>query len=174
VSSPEVTVEQTDVRLALTCVVDAPAAQVFAVMTSPRGHVEIDGSGMLVAPVDAGPLTAVGDTFDMDMDRESLGDIPLGKYRVRNTVTRYVPAELFEWNVGGVDQPPFGHVYGYELLAESADRTRVTLYCDWTGVRAGRVRDRFPIVPARMLEQSLVNLSRIVSSPDSASTSLCP
>jgi hypothetical protein len=38
----------------------------------------------------------------------------------------------------------------------------VTLYCDWTGVRAGSIRDRFPIVPVHMLEKSLENLERIV------------
>jgi hypothetical protein len=116
----------------------------------------------LVAPVDAQPMRAVGDTFDMDMDREPLGDLPMGKYQVRNTVTRFVPDTALEWNVGGIDQPPFGHVYGYELVPVDADSTEVTLYCDWTGVRAGSIRDRFPIVPVPMLEKSLDNLERIV------------
>jgi hypothetical protein len=117
---------------------------------------------MLIA-TDAPPLRAVGDTFDMDMDREPLGDLPMGKYRVRNTVTSIVPDAALEWNVGGIDQPPFGHVYGYELRAAGPAATEVTLYCDWTGVRAGSIRDRFPIVPVHMLEKSLENLERIVT-----------
>jgi uncharacterized protein YndB with AHSA1/START domain len=140
----------------------ASPAAVFAVITDPRRHVDIDGSGMLQS-TDAHPLSAVGDTFDMDMDREPLGDLPMGKYKVRNTVTSFVPDAVLEWNVGGVDQPPFGHVYGYELRAVGVASTEVTLYCDWTGVRAGRIRDRFPIVPVHMLEKSLDNLERIVT-----------
>ena len=107
----------------------------FAVITDPAGHVKIDGSGMLVAAQDSAPLTGVGDSFVMNMDREALGDIPLGKYQVRNTVTAFVPDELFEWNVGGVDQPPFGHVYGYRLEPRSDGATVVTHYVDSSGVR---------------------------------------
>lgn len=149
-------------RVSVTRRIDASAATVFSLITEPRQHVEIDGSGMLMA-TDASPLRAVGDTFDMDMDREPLGDLPMGKYRVRNTVTKLVPDVTLEWNVGGVDQPPFGHVYGYELASSGPEETDVTLYCDWTGVRAGRVRDRFPIVPVHMLEKSLENLDRIAT-----------
>ncbi len=35
----------------------------------------IDGSGMLDAEPDAQPITEVGQTFDMHMDRTPLGDI---------------------------------------------------------------------------------------------------
>ena len=151
-----------DERVSLTRRIAASPAAVFSVITDPRRHVDIDGSGMLVA-TDARPLRAAGDTFDMDMDREPLGDLPMGKYRVRNTVTSIVPDTALEWNVGGVDQPPFGHVYGYQLRAAGPAATEVTLYCDWTGVRAGSIRDRFPIVPVHMLEKSLENLERIVT-----------
>jgi hypothetical protein len=152
-----------DDRLTLTRRIDASANAVFAVITDPRQHVDIDGSGMLMAAPDAQPLRAVGDTFDIDMDREPLGDLPMGKYKVRNTVTKFVSDVTLEWNVGGVDQPPFGHVYGYELVAAEPDVTEVTLYYDWTGVRASRIRDRFPIIPVYMLEKSLDNLQRIVA-----------
>jgi Polyketide cyclase / dehydrase and lipid transport len=151
-----------DARVSLTRRIAASPAAVFRVITDPRQHVDIDGSGMLVA-TDARPLRAVGDTFDMDMDREPLGDLPMGKYKVRNTVTSIVPDSALEWNVGGIDQPPFGHVYGYALRAAGPASTDVTLYCDWTGVRPGSIRDRFPIVPVHMLEKSLENLERIVT-----------
>lgn len=49
--------------------------------------VELDGSGMLRAASDARQLTAVGQTFDMEMNRDPLGDVPnLHDYKVRNTV----------------------------------------------------------------------------------------
>ena len=159
----ETEVRQTESRLELMREIHATPAEVFAVISDPAGHVRIDGSGMLVAAQDSSPLTGIGDSFIMNMDREALGDVPLGKYQVRNTVTAFVADVLFEWNVGGVDQPPFGHVYGYRLEPGSDGATVVTHYVDWSGVRAGSIRDRFPIVPAHMLERSLDNLDRIVT-----------
>jgi uncharacterized protein YndB with AHSA1/START domain len=156
-------IQQNESRLELTRSIAAKPEEIFALVSDPEGHVKIDGSGMLVAAKDSHAMTKVGDSFIMDMDREALGDIPLGKYQVRNTVTAFEPDRLFEWNVGGVDLPPFGHVYGYRLEPDGDHRTTVTLYVDWTGVREGSVRDRFPIVPAHMLEKSLDNLERLVT-----------
>jgi hypothetical protein len=71
------------------------------------GHVEIDGSGMLQAAPDARPLTAVGQTFDIDMDRRLLGDIPtMAEYKVRCTVTRLIRDRLIEWTVRAVGSLP--------------------------------------------------------------------
>lgn len=148
-------------RLSLHRSIDAPVHRVFALITDPRRHVEIDGSGMLVASIDARKLTDVGDTFDMDMDREPLGDIPLGKYQVRNTVTKFETDRLLEWNVGARGDKPFGHVYGYEL-APTANGTDVTFYVDWCGV-AEKYKPYFPVVPKQMLEKSLDNLERLAT-----------
>jgi hypothetical protein len=160
--APEIEVQQSDDRLELTARISAPADAIFAIVADPRRHVDIDGSGMLVSTAAEGPFTAVGDSFVVNMDRESLGDIPLGKYTVRNTVTRLEPGRLVEWNVGGVDQPPYGHVYGYLLMPIDAHTTLVTLYCDWSAITDDR-RQRFPVVPATMLQKSLVNLDRIAT-----------
>lgn len=153
-------------RVAVTRRIAASAAAIYAIVSDPAGHVRIDGSGMLDAAPDARPVTAVGDTFDMEMDRAPLNDIPgLGKYSVRNTVTRLEPGHLVEWTIGAPDQPPLGHVYGWQLDAVDADHTDVTNYCDWTNiVDALRARGRtWPIVPVEMLEQSVANLERIVT-----------
>ena len=143
----------------------APASKIYALVTDPAMHVEIDGSGMLEAAPDAKQVTAVGDTFDMDMDREPLGDIPMGKYKVRNLVTKLEPDALIEWTVGGVDTPPVGHVYGWQLTP-AGDATDVTLYCDWTNIiEALRAANReWPIVPVHMLEKSMDNLDRLATS----------
>ena len=144
----------------------ASPAEIFVVITDPNMHVEIDGSGMLMAAPDAKPLHDVGDTFEMDMDREALGDIPLGKYKVLNTVTKISPDALLEWNVGGFGRGPFGHVYGYELVAVDGG-TDVAHYCDWSGVPADVLEVvTFPVVPVHMLEQSLDNLDRIMTTQD--------
>src|SRR5207247_7682556 len=68
-------------RLEVQRAVAAPAGEIFAVLTDPRGHVAIDSSGMLMAS--SGDIVAkVGDTFVVHMDREALNDYPLGLYDV--------------------------------------------------------------------------------------------
>ena len=153
-------------RVSVTRRIAAPAEKIFGIVSSPAGHVEIDGSGMLVAPASGNePLTEVGQTFDIDMDRASLGDIPeMGKYQVRNTVTQIVPDRLFEWGIGGKDRPPIGHVYGWALAPVSDTETEVTNYCDWTAIPTEyRSAREWPVVPVHMLEQSVANLERIAT-----------
>lgn len=155
----------TDERIAVSRRIAAPAAAIFALVTDPNGHVAIDGSGMLVAPADAAPLRAVGDSFVMHMDREPLGDIPLGKYDVLNTCTAIEQDRLVEWSVGAPGRTPIGHVYGWQLDAVSDTETEVTNYCDWSGLNPklqGKIA--FPVVPAEMLEASLDRLASVVES----------
>lgn len=152
-------------RVSATRRIAAPASTLFLIVSNPAGHVEIDGSGMLEAAPDARQLTTVGETFDMDMDREPLGDIPnLTKYQVQNTVTQIIPDRLFEWGIGGAGRPPLGHVYGWLLEPLSDTETDVTNYCDWSNIpddlRAAR---EWPIVPVSMLEKSVANLERIAT-----------
>jgi uncharacterized protein YndB with AHSA1/START domain len=145
--------------------IKAPASRLFALVSDPETHVAIDGSGMLMSTPDAAPK-AVGDTFDMNMDREPLGDIPMGKYQVRNTVTRFEPDNRFEWTVGGADRPPVGHLYGYVLTPAGAGETDVDHYCDWAGADP-KVKARvasWPVVPVHMLERTLEKLDTLASS----------
>jgi hypothetical protein len=151
--------------VSITRLVAAPASKIFAIVSDPSGHVEIDGSGMLQAAIDAKALNAVGDTFDMDMDRRPLGDIPdMAEYKVRNTVTQIVPDRLVEWTVGAADRPPVGHLYGWRIEPVSDSECEVTNYCDWTAIpeqiRASR---DWPVVPLEMLEKSVANLKRIAT-----------
>jgi hypothetical protein len=148
-------------RIAISKIVKAPPSEVFRIVTDPTMQVEIDGSGMLEAAPGSRRLEAVGDTFEMDMDRESLGDVPMGKYTVLNTVTRIVPDALLEWNVGSAERGPYGHVYGWEMTSVGPDATEVTNYCDWSDVPED-VREHFPIVPATMMEKSVEKLAALV------------
>jgi len=144
--------------------ISAPADEIFAIVCDPNMHVEIDGSGMLQAAPDAKQLQQVGDSFEMDMDREPLGDFPMGKYKVLNTVTRIEHGKTLEWNIGGFGMDPFGHVYGYELTVIDDGETEVILYCDWSGIpEEMRTAVTWPVVPVHMLEKSLDNLDRIMS-----------
>lgn len=152
-------------RVSATRRIGAPAHRIFEVVAHPQGHVDVDGSGMLETAPDARPLTAVGDEFVMHMDREPLGDLPMGKYTVLNRVTRIEPDRLVEWSVGSTDHPkPLGHVYGWELTPVDDGTTDVTNYCDWSGLNP-KLRDRvtFPIVPVEMLERSVERLEQLVT-----------
>lgn len=152
-------------RVSVTRRIAAPASTIYAIVSTPSGHVAIDGSGMLDGVLEGEQLTAVGDTFDMDMDREPLGDIPgLTKYQVRNTVTEIVPDRLVEWTIGQIDAPPLGHVYGWLLEPVGEAETDVTNYCDWTNANEElRAAREWPIVPVAMLEKSVENLERLAT-----------
>ena len=149
-------------RMAVSARVKASPSEVFRIVTDPSRHVEIDGSGMLEAAPGARRVVAVGDTFEMAMDREPLGDLPMGKYTVLNTVTRIVPDALVEWNIGTLERGAFGHVWGWEITRTDDEETEVTNYCDWSGISED-ARDRFPVIPKAMVEKSVTNLVGIVA-----------
>ena len=154
-------------RVSATRRVAAPASKIFSIVSNPAGHVEIDGSGMLQTATDARQLTTVGETFDKDMDRRPLGDIPgLGLYQVRCTVTQVIADRLVEWTIGLADKPPVGHVFGWQIEPLGDSECDVTNYCDWTGIddklRSAR---KWPVIPVQMLEHSVENLERIATRP---------
>ncbi len=137
-----------------------PAAHSF-------GRVRIDGSGMLVAAPGGTRPAAVGDWFEMDMDRTPLGDIPgLTAYRTRNTVTAYVPDRQFEWNVTAGDRPPIGYVWGYLIEPVGESASDVTSYFDWSGLseeRKARSAGRMPLIPETTIAATLERLEQVVT-----------
>jgi hypothetical protein len=159
-----------DDRVSVTRRIGASPTAIFDIVTDPAKHVEIDGSHMLVAAAqDTKRLSAVGDSFVINMDRDALGDLPLGKYTVRNVVTRISPDSLVEWSVGSVDSAPLGHVYGYELAPAGEGETDVTHYCDWSAFDWGAVPEamrsqlRFPVVPKMALITTLEKLDQVAT-----------
>jgi hypothetical protein len=154
----------TDERIFSTRVIAAPASSIYALVSSPEGHVQIDGSGMLVASPESKPVTAVGDTFLMHMDREPLGDVEMGKYDVTVIITNIEADQLVEWGIQGNDGKPFGYVYGYAMNSIDEGSTEVTSYCDWSGLSEKRkARITFPVVPLSMMVKSLDKLEAIVT-----------
>ena len=122
-------------RVTATRRIAASAHAIFLLVSDPARHVDIDGSGMLQAAPDARPLTEVGQTFDMDMDRRPLGDIPnMAEYKVRCTVTQLIPDRLIEWTVRAVGKPPAGHVYGWQIESLTDGECLVSNYYDWTRI----------------------------------------
>ena len=149
-------------RFEVSRVIKASPSEVFAVLRDPAGHVAIDSSGMLQS-ADGSPVSAVGDTFVVHMDRESLNDYPLGLYDVTVIITKLVEDELIEWTISGVIQPPLRHLYGYRLEPVDAG-TRVTTYYDWSEIdEAYRGKGIFPVIPEAALRATLGILARTVS-----------
>jgi hypothetical protein len=141
--------------------VAADAASIFQVLCDPEGHVTIDSSGMLQS-ADGAPVQAVGDTFVVHMDRESLNDYPLGRYDVTVTIVTFEQDKEIAWTVLGQLKPPIGHVYGYRLEPTDAG-TLVTSYYDWSSIDpVWRDANIFPILSDGALRATLGILARTV------------
>ena len=145
-------------RIEVTRVIPAPAAAIFDIVRSPAGHVAIDASGML-QDFTGEPAEKVGDTFVIHMDRESLNDIPLGKYDVTVHIIVFDRDKEIAWDLG--PDVPVAHFYGYRLNAVEDGITTVTAYYDWSKV-GDDIKGRFPIVPESALRATLGILERTV------------
>jgi uncharacterized protein YndB with AHSA1/START domain len=148
-------------RYEVSRLIQAPAAAIFAVLTDPKGHVLIDASGMLQS-AEGDRVTKVGDTFVVHMDRESKGDLPMGKYDVTIHITKFEPDAAIEWTVTGTRNPPINQFYGYELEPRDGG-TLVTSYYDWSKIEP-RYRDivSFPVIEDTTLKATLGILARTV------------
>jgi hypothetical protein len=91
-------------RIEVQRAIAAPAADIFAVLCDPCGHVAIDASGML-QDADGDVATAVGDTFVIHMDREALNDYPMGKYDVSVEIREFEKDALIAWTILGRIRP---------------------------------------------------------------------
>lgn len=146
--------------------VDAPVEAVFAVLTDPRGHVAIDSTGMLMS-AEGDPVTAVGDTFVVHMDREALNDLPMGKYDVTVIITQLEAPTLVEWTISGTIQPPIEHRYGYRLAPAEDGGTVVTSYYDWSQIaEAYRPMGIFPVISETAIRATLGILARTLQHPE--------
>ena len=153
----------TSQRIEVQRTIDAEPARIFAVLRDPKGHVAIDSSGMLQS-AEGEPVSAVGDSFVVHMDRESLNDYPeLGRYDVTVRIATYEPDREIAWTILGRIRPQIGHVYGYRL--EPADGgTLVTSYYDWSTIdQTWRDAGIFPVISEGALRATLGILARTVA-----------
>jgi len=153
-----------DFRIETTRLIDADAADIFAVLCDPQGHVAIDASGML-QDAEGEPVSAVGDTFVVHMDREPLGDIPdMGKYDVDVTIRDFEQDRLITWVISSNGRSPIGHFFGYRLEpSDEHGTTAVTSICDWENIPARwHERGGFPVISEAALKATLGILDRTV------------
>lgn len=146
--------------LTVSRVIDAPAKDIFEVLTLPRNHVAIDSSSM-VRGADQGDqrLQAVGDVFTMDMFHEKMG----GDYRMENHVTGLIENKLLAWKPAREGEESGGWEWVYQLEPEGSEATKVSLTYDWSEVKDSKFKSRFPILPAQVLEDTLAQLAARVS-----------
>jgi len=147
----------------VTGTLDAAPEQVFAVLSEPARHPEIDGSRMC-AKSSAGPITGTGQSFVMDMHREGLGD-----YQVRNDVTVFEPGRRIAWRPG-VETPspaleaalgditPGGHTWAFELEPTGDGKTTVTHSYDWSEVYDERFGAFCPFITTAEMSDTLSRL----------------
>jgi Polyketide cyclase / dehydrase and lipid transport len=147
-------------RIEVQRTIAADPAAIFGLLTDPRGHVAIDSSGMLMGAT-GDPVSTVGDTFVVHMDREALNDYPFGLYDVTVKIVNFEAGREIAWTVEG--QLSLGHVYGYKL-EPIGEGTLVTSYYDWSAVeqswKDGKI---FPVIPEGALRATLGILARTVA-----------
>ncbi len=153
-----------DERIEVQRTIAAEPEAIFRVLCDPQGHVAIDSSGMLM-DASGDPVSAVGDSFVVHMDREALNDYPeLGKYDVTVTIRRFVPDREIAWTILGQIRPQIGHVYGYTLEPAAAGSTVVTSYYDWSDIDpTWKQAGIFPVIPESALRGTLGILARTVA-----------
>jgi hypothetical protein len=140
-------------------VIPAEPATIFGLLSDPHGHVAIDSSGMLMDATGK-PVSAVGDTFVVHMDREALNDYPMGHYDVTVTITTFVPDREIAWTILGEIRPAIGHIYGYQLEPVE-DGTLVTSYYDWSTIDpVWKEAGIFPVLSEGALRATLGILAR--------------
>ena len=152
----------TSERLEVQRTIPAGPATIFRVLCDPQGHVAIDSSGMLM-DASGEPVTGVGDSFVVHMDREALNDYPLGRYDVTVKITAFVPDREIAWTILGKIRPQIGHIYGY-TLEPVGEGTLVTSYYDWSSIDpVWKEAGIFPVLSEGALRATLGILARTVT-----------
>jgi uncharacterized protein YndB with AHSA1/START domain len=72
--------------------IEAPAVEIFNILTDPTKHPDIDGSGMLRESASLLRVSGVGDVFVMKMHNEEFGD-----YEMNNLVVAYEENRRIGW-----------------------------------------------------------------------------
>jgi hypothetical protein len=152
----------TSERIEVQRTIHAGPAKIFEVLRDPQGHVAIDSSGMLMDATGE-PVSGVGDSFVVHMDREALNDYPLGLYDVTVKFVTFEPDREIAWTILGRIRPQIGHVYGYRL--EPIDEgTLVTSYYDWSDIDpVWKEAGIFPVLSEGALRATLGILARTVA-----------
>ena len=142
-------------------VIDAPAEEIFEVLTLPAKHPSLDASGTVVSGTDQ-RIQNVGDVFVMNTHAEMMG----GDYKTENHVTGLDPNKLIAWKPcpEGTTVEDNGWEWVYELQPEGSDSTTVTLTYSWEHANPKVTKKiSFPLFGEKVLEESLERLASTVA-----------
>ncbi|MGA8257629.1 MAG: SRPBCC family protein [Nocardioides sp.] len=126
----------------------APPATVFAIVSDPRQHQRIDGSGTVQGTVAGPERLELGSEFGMSMKMGA-------PYKIKNRVVEFEPDALIAWRHMGK------HRWRYELTPNAAGGTDVTETWDLThcgAVMSSALNAMFGKKTQAGLEQTMVNL----------------
>ena len=153
--------DMTDKKITVERTIQAPTATVFDVLSNPKRHVELDGSGFVKGDIGSNRIQQVGDVFTMDMNGDHMG----GDYQTENHVTGYSPNQLLAWQTAPAGQQPPGWQWVWELEAEGSEATKVRHTYDWSNVTDPELLKKisFPLVSQAQLEDTLTNLDQAVT-----------
>jgi uncharacterized protein YndB with AHSA1/START domain len=128
---------------------------VFAVLTDPARHGEIDGSGMVQRPRGESQRLALGSKFGMDM--KFAGFLP---YRITNTVVEFEENRLIAWQHFGK------HRWRYRLEPLADGSTKVTESFDWSTATSPKAIELmgYPKQHPKSMEATLERLAALVES----------
>lgn len=137
----------------------APAAVIFDILTDPRQHARIDGSGTVKQIVDGPDRLTLGSEFGMSMKMGA-------PYKIKNKVVEYEPDRLIAWRHMGL------HRWRYELAPSADGDTVVTETWDLSAyppVMRAALRGLFGKGTQKALDETLVKLKS--AAEDDAATS---
>jgi len=124
--------------------------------------VAIDSSGMLQSTAGE-KVSAVGDSFVVHMDRESLGDFDMGLYDVTVTISAYEQDREIAWKVLGRCVPRSATSTATASSGRSGGLWSGRTYCDWSDIAPEwRDADIFPVISEGALKATLGILDRTV------------
>ncbi|MDO5723610.1 MAG: SRPBCC family protein [Flaviflexus sp.] len=142
-----------DKKITATRTIDAPAADIFDILTLPAKHSGFDGSGFVRSDDKAQRIQAVGDVFVMNMEGDHMG----GEYKMHNHVSAYDKNKMVGWKPATDDAPndPPGWEWLYTLEAVDGESTKVSLTYDWSQVTDEKFLALLPLVSEEEMEESL-------------------
>lgn len=141
--------------------IPAAATEIFAVLSNPDRHADLDGSGFVQGVDHADRITANGQSFRMNMTGDHMG----GDYQTDNVVSGFDPGKLIAWKTAPAGTEPPGWEWLWELDPQGPTSTSVSLTYDWAKVTDPEILKKvsFPLVTQEQLDASLSHLAEAVS-----------
>jgi uncharacterized protein YndB with AHSA1/START domain len=129
----------------------APPERIFEFIADPSQQPRWDGNDNLAAAEPGPRIRASGETFTMRTTKGILRE---------NHVVEFREGRRIAWRPAEPGQPPFGHLWRWELEPLDATRTRVVHTYDWTELTD---EGRFPRARATTAERLQASLDRLAA-----------